>query len=46
MNIRNLKSIMNTMVVIIGVDKLITKLDDEHKQIFKDIISVTLIPVA
>ena len=39
MNVRSLKDISNTLVIVIGIDKLISKLDDEHKQIFKDIIS-------
>ncbi len=39
MNLRSLKNTVNILVVIIGIDKLISKLDDEHKQSFKDIIN-------
>ena len=38
MNIRSLKDISNKMCVIIGFEKFLERLDDEHKKIFKDII--------
>ena len=39
MNTRSLRSMLNTMVIVLGIDKLLSKLDDDHKQIFKDIVS-------
>ncbi len=39
MNPRSLKDIMNTLIIIVGIDKLFNKLDEEHQKTFKDIIN-------
>ena len=39
MNLRSVSNIKNTFVVILGLDKFLNKLDDEHKNIFKEILS-------
>ena len=39
MNIKSIKSVSNTLCVVIGLEKFYNKLDDEHKTIFKDILS-------
>lgn len=38
MNVRSLKNITNSLCVIVGFEKFFNKLDDEHKNIFKDIL--------
>lgn len=38
MNVRCLKKLPNNLCIIIGINKFINKLDDEHKNIFKNII--------
>ena len=37
-NVRCLKKLPNNLCIIIGINKFINKLDDEHKNIFKNII--------
>ena len=39
MNLRSIKDVKNYMVVIIGFNKFFDKLDDEHKQMFIDILA-------
>ncbi len=39
MNLRSIAAIKNTFIVIVGFDKFFTKLDDEHKNIFKEILT-------
>ncbi len=39
MNPRVLKNIPNNLIVIFGIEKFFTRLDDEHKNIFKEILS-------
>jgi len=39
MNVRSLKNVTNGLCVIIGLEKFINKLDDEHKNIFKEILN-------
>ena len=38
MNLRSIKDVKNNLVVIFGIDKLIGKLDDEHKDALFDVI--------
>jgi len=38
MNVRSLRDIPNKMFFIIGIEKFMDKLDDEHKKIFKEIL--------
>jgi DNA segregation ATPase FtsK/SpoIIIE and related proteins len=39
MNVRSLKKVPNTMIVIIDFEKFMSKLDDEHKDKFKEILN-------
>ena len=39
MNPKALKGIANSVVVVFGIDKFMSKLDDEHKNIFKEILT-------
>ena len=39
MNLRSISNLKNNLVVIIGFEKFFNKLDDEHKKIFKEILS-------
>ena len=39
MNVRSLAKIPNYLCVIIGINKFLSKLDDEHKNKFKEIIN-------
>ena len=38
-NIKELKDVPNTVCVILGIEKFYGKLDEEHKKIFKEILS-------
>lgn len=38
MNVRSLSNVSNSLCVIVGFEKFLNKLDDEHKNIFKDIL--------
>lgn len=38
MNVRSIKDVKNSLCVVIGFEKFLNKLDDEHKNIFKDIL--------
>ena len=37
MNLRSIKTVTNNLIVIIGIEKFMNKLDDEHKEIIKNI---------
>lgn len=39
MNIKSIKNIPNTCVLVIGIEKFYSKLDEDNKKIFKDILS-------
>lgn len=39
MNVRSLKSMANNLCVIVGFEKFYSKLDDEHKKCFKEILN-------
>ena len=38
MNLRSINNIKNSLVVIIGLDKFLNKLDDNHKKVFMEIL--------
>ena len=38
-NLRSISNIKNTLITIIGFDKFLNKLDDEHRKIFKEILN-------
>ena len=38
MNLRSVKNQMNSLIIIIGFDKFLTRLDDAHKEMFKNIL--------
>ena len=38
MNLRSIKDVKNNLVVIVGIEKFLSKLDDEHKNKFKEIV--------
>ena len=38
-NLKSLKDVKNYLIVIIGLDKFMSKLDDEYKEVFKNIIN-------
>ncbi len=39
LNLRSIKNIPNSLVIIIGFDKFLNKLDDSHKEIFRKILN-------
>ncbi len=39
MNLRSISSVKNTFVLIVGFDKFLNKLDDDHKNMFKELLN-------
>ncbi len=39
LNLRSLKDLANSLVIIVGLDKFLNKLDDSHKEMFKTILN-------
>ena len=39
MNVRSLKNVANTLCIVVGFDKFYSRLDDQHKKIFLDILA-------
>ena len=38
MNLRSIKAVKNNLVIIIGIDKFLNRLDDQHKETFMSVV--------